>query len=255
MRRRRGMQSARDYTAEVVGRDVQDALMNRWRLLSQFPLGAKEVWETLIPPEIHKAANEVKAVFPSMLRYGNYFSIDWDEFQPRVRNPMWDFIRGENAQRMLTEKKVESFAPTSLQINLPSEDDDKFYIPRDQVFTFSHLPQHMKDQLIEWANATMKYHVQAVVLHQIVTRVFYNCNTMGQVKRVWPNLMNFFPLAARQKVEAMVKQSKLPEGFEYYQVKGEIFDPAHIEQFDMIITEALILPKTKLPEIGSLSYN
>jgi hypothetical protein len=220
--RRRGRQSQRDYSREVVSGEIEKAMINRMKLLSPFPLDPMEVHQAIIEPEIHAAAAIIQNWNGTMLERDHTLPIQW------------------------RTSSAPAYRPKLVMVTLPYTDYlDRPYMPDRPNFFMGGLPHVMREKLTAWAEGYIKHRTEMLAIKRLTDDVFNVCNTMGQVKRVWPNLMNFMPTEARQKVEAMVKQSKLPDGFEYNQAPGEIYHYKNIEAYDVIITEALILPYDK----------
>jgi hypothetical protein len=245
--RRRGRQSQRDYSREVVSGEIEKAMINRMKLLSPFPLDPMEVHQAIIEPEIHAAAAIIQNWNGTMLERDHTLPIQWrTSSAPVVTNPFANFARGQRGSVVLKDFMAAAYRPKLVMVTLPYTDYlDRPYMPDRPNFFMGGLPHVMREKLTAWAEGYIKHRTEMLAIKRLTDDVFNVCNTMGQVKRVWPNLMNFMPTEARQKVEAMVKQSKLPDGFEYNQAPGEIYHYKNIEAYDVIITEALILPYDK----------
>lgn len=254
MRRGRRRQSVRDYSRDVVSKEIRDALTNRWKLLSPFPLDPREIHQVVFTPEVHAAAKVIKEVVPSMLRHNNRLVLQWRSDAPMVANPLVPFIRGHYAEVVLNDFRMAQCRPTHIYVILPDENEEEYYLPGEQKFFVSRLPAAMREVLVPWAHSYIKHKLEEMALKKLTDQVFYACNTLGQVKRAWPNLMNFMPTEQRQKVEQMKCRSKMPEGFDQYQADGELFSYKNIEAYDTIITEALILPKMDTKLIAELAY-
>lgn len=235
--RRRHNQNVRDYSKDQVLQRVSEKLAGRHQLLAPCPFKPTDVYRFCWTKEERSAIRLLKERMPTILHKDDDMTLQWDTRPFIVRTEI---------------------APDQIPLNLYVKFPKPIPVPQTEIWRdgrdsimLSRLPDHLLDTIEEWAKRWAKLQIETTQVYEKVDRVFTNCNTMGQIHRLWPNLCSFLPERGQEVLRKMKVRSKLPEAVLHYADDDEenerpLLDlewrPEALRPYDAIITEALLLP-------------
>jgi len=113
------------------------------------------------------------------------------------------------------------------------------------------------DEVKEWANKFGNLTAEWRAVRQHADNVMRTANTLGQARRLWPELAEFFTRAQLDRAP-MQKSSPLPDGcytYSDYDDDGDeppkrtldaCWEPGYTDPLNLLVTEALMLPHPDL---------
>jgi hypothetical protein len=234
---RRRNQNVRDYSREHVLTNVKGKLNNRLHLFADPDISPLEVYRGLWNKDEAAALKALRQRYTTILREDSDFEVQWD-------------ISKFAYKPALAPGRV--FTPTKLYVYLPRE----LPVPQTEEWrsegnkvNLSQLPLPLQEKLIPWGKKFVQADVDTDLTIAKVDSCFSVCNTMGQIKRVWPNLCSFLPERAQEILRNAKVRSRLPEDVVETDLETgktvlvDDWNPKTLVPFDMIITESLILPE------------
>lgn len=236
--RRRHNQNVRDYSKSEVLERVGQRMVNRIGLLAPCPVEPKEIYRYLWTKEERAALRLLKSSMLTLLHRDTDLTLQWDVQDFLVETPFTD-----------RKKPLHLFVQFGAELPLPCTETWRSL--SDKV-GMSRLPASMVATLVEWGARWTRLEIEREQVYNKVDRVFSECNTMGQLHRVWPNLCSFLPERGQEIVRNMKVRSRLPKAMLHYDddkdpenehpILDEEWTPAALAPYDAIITEALLLP-------------
>jgi hypothetical protein len=251
---RRRQQNIRDYSSEHAMAKVRSKMLNRWKLLAPMPITPMMIYMGLFNKDEIRAILTLRKRLHSILREDNDIDIQWDCDKYTLAHPLL----------------AAAVAPHSMRVGLPVEvplpKSEEWRSDGDKVL-LSDFPDSVRAPMVDWSKLYIKQSIEYLAVEDKVSKCFSLCNTMGQVKRVWPNLCSFLPDRAQEVLRNAKVQSRYPDGvLDFSEVSGEEneyslaklnseWEPAALVPYDMLITEALVLTEADLPAIAvSVGY-
>ncbi len=235
--RGQGKKAQKYFAEQAVVNYANKLLYNRWKLLCPFPLEPANIYEALFTPEQHAAITLLDQTAPSIFEKRSEFTLQFDM-------PL--------AITVLDKKPRAQKLRVKLPVDLPLfESVSSFGLPA-QIVKLSSLPDRLRGPIYEWANDWVRAAVETRLTIDRLDRLFEVCNTMGQVKRVWPNACNLLKEQARAALAESKMQSPYPlavldihrdpvTGAERKSLKAD-WQPHSLAWYDDRLTEALCLP-------------
>jgi len=172
---------------ERIRQGIEAKLQNRMRALAPCPYSGEEVYAAFHTPAQHEAmALLMESLGEALLRVTENFRLQWDVTRiafngSPVRYLEIPFIDGTRPQNMMEVNR----------------------------YGMSLLPHDMRMGLLQWAaSVTQLYDEGAAVLKKL-GQLHTNTSTGGQMFRIWPELLMFFPPGAKDKVIARKAASPL----------------------------------------------
>lgn len=119
------------------------------------------------------------------------------------------------------------------------------------------------DEVVAWSDKFAAYTDDWRAVRKHADKVMSTANTLGQARRLWPELAEFF---TRQQLDRapMQKSSPLPEGcYEYEYGEGNeeptrkldpCWEPGFVDPLNMLISEALMLPHPDVNDSDDKSW-
>lgn len=244
MRRRHvGRESLRDYSASVVMGVVEAKLNTRFALLTPCPLDPMVVVNHQFTEEEHKAIATLRG--KGLLTTRDEIQINIDVPVNFDIPPEWQRVVGVvpgMAERQIVAKNIR----LKLAESVPMFATVPHYNRTVTTLNLSRQPSVFYDAALEWAKQYMTVSLQTHATKWKINRLFGICNTMGQVKRLWPSVVSFLPQEAQDKLQQQKARSRLPPEAYVVAEDGDRLSPEwHPETlayYEGIITEALLLP-------------
>lgn len=238
--RREPKPGSKDFAEQAVNEYATKLMYNRWKLLCPFDVKLDDIYHALFTPEQHKAIDHLLRTAPSVFDMRREVKIVFDT-KCRVK---------------VQDDRVTASA---LLITFPRQ-MVLFEEGRGNPVLLSQLPACLHDPIVEWGHRWITAAQETRNVLGKLTRLFQISNTMGHVKRVWPNAANLLPESALNKLAQAKVRSPYPEaaldcigykdnGDGIKQLREE-WKPATLEWYDTRLTEALCLPM----EDGSQSF-
>jgi hypothetical protein len=154
------------------------------------------------------------------------YSIDYQE---------WDML-----QTLRANPKIKNIIRTSRWIEVHGKASNiRVVVPMDQevpnlVVELTELPDDTQTTLFSWALKSNSLYNERVTLLEKITDLCQQCNTPGQVYRLWPELLTFMPPATQQAMHEAKAKSAIP---------SRLFDWQRPEPWmNDVLAQALILP-------------
>lgn len=221
-------QSFKDYATGSVRERVKNRLMNRHWLLGRCPLVASEIAALQFDPEQTAAIKTLRG--KGVLVQQREIRMEWDIPLELTKPPEGDEVWRPVAMHLYSPEPMVMFN------TIPRYSME---VPKLLV---SSLPDPLREAAVEWATNWLNLQMQSDVTCWKVTRALNVCNTIGQIKRLWPSLVGFLPQEAQDKLQAMKMQSRLPEDvLDGGKLRPE-WHPEVLAWYENIIVEALLLP-------------
>lgn len=110
---------------------------------------------------------------------------------------------------------------------------------------WGNLPEGARNYIVAWADYDFTLKQSGIAAHTHFEEVGDTVRTWGQLYRLWPSLLPLFPQELRHEILNKKAKSKIPEDILINPRTGtrrECFDPARIEETDMIFAEMMMLP-------------
>lgn len=237
-KRGEGKKGVKDFAETEVMTRATSILTNRWRMLSPFPLDPLDVYNAVFSPEQHRAIELLKRTMPSALHEGNEIRMTFDldayvVVQGRVPRPQMFSL-------MLPD-------------SMPLPDFGASYRKSRHEMLVSQLPPELRNPLQEWARQWLTAARETSETQAALKKLFNTCNTIGHIKRLWPNACNLLP----EKAQLVLRDAKVksPYPVDAYATQVDSngctsrlphIDPFwsrdNLAWFDDRLTEALCLP-------------
>ncbi len=235
MGRRRHRQSFKDYASGSVKERVQNRLRNRHWLLGRCPLVASEIAALQFGPEQTAAIKTLQG--KGVLVQRHELRMNWDlpltlDLPPELSATDCPNVTGVSPIAML----LTSPEPMVMFNTTPG------YNKKVTTLLVSNLPDVLRETAIEWATNWLNLQLQTNVTYWKVSRALDVCNTMGQIKRLWPSLVGFLPDEAQEKLRQMKMQSRLPDNVLDEGKLDPEWHPEVLAWYENIIVESLLLP-------------
>jgi hypothetical protein len=223
-----------DQDRSIVGKRIDRIMRQRRAILAPFPFVDEDVFWSLYDPAVVDRVRFLYKHMPNVLHRDTDFTVEVP-LHGKERTFVRFYLRdGSNCRRALPMPNV-------------GYSESEFKMRKDNQFY---------DGVVEWAG---KFRIltddwNRVRLH--ADSVMSTANTLGQARRLWPELAEFF---TRQQLDRapMQKTSPMPEGCYHYdyddannetkKLKSE-FEPGFTDPLNLLITEALMLPHPDLNE-------
>ena len=228
-RRHRHGLNVRDFVSKDLCATVNKLMDNRRRLLAPFPLDPDVLYEMVWTPK-ELDAMEVLSKHSDMLHMSSTF------------------------------KLVKPKSELVIHVHLPQGRPGNGY--RSEI-AWSRVPKEAQELILEWGKEWLALHKQQNQLINKLEDLSKQCNTYGQLYRLWPDLLGFFGERGKEKVEAAQMKSKLPDGVlivDYNEeghratvVLKEAYRPEAFEPFSTVIAECLMLPTHEGKEVATIS--
>jgi hypothetical protein len=240
-RNRNRKQNVRDYSKKEVEAAVDAKLHNRWMALAPDPVKAMELYDCLYTPQQHEAIG-VLSHFPDLLSEGQQFHLHFGGLDANYQFPM-----GPEGPWKMRVERLKVSMPVSRPLPSTHAAYGKFFAKH-----VSELPEHLMIPLLDWVPRWLQLKAETVAVSSKVESLFECCNTMGQIKRVWPNIVSFLPDRAQEILRNAKVQSPYPDDVMGYdesrdlegqtrQLKPE-WSPKYLAWHDRVLTEALLMP-------------
>jgi hypothetical protein len=245
IRRGRRKQNLKDFTKDSLIRHAKQLLYNRWMLLTPPPVEPDKVYDTLLTDEQHRAMELLDATMPSCLERGSQVNVIFD-VPAQIKTPIHNKIH---------EAKY-------LQLHLPNQR----ILPNTETYTGTRSPHHrflvsalpsdMRESLQEWARNWMRAQAETAEVIDKLDSLFTACNTLGQAKRIWPQITGLLTEQAQNKLAQAKVRSPYPDGVllrdpdvwddkaHNYKLIGlrKEWEPPALQWYDDRLTESLCLP-------------
>lgn len=236
-RRRRNTQNVKDFSHEALKKHATKLLNNRWQLLAPPPLDTNAMWDSLLTAEQHRAFTLIENTLPTALSKGTQLFMKFDI--PLVFEAPLAGTR---------------FKPDMLELTLPESrpiPDTNLRFSNGHPLYVSQLPREMRETLCEWVPKWLQAQGETYQVLAKLDELFKVCNTIGHIKRVWPNVATLLPERAQLKLaEAKVKSPYPPGALDtWYEENGtqksklkDEWKPEALAWYDERLTEAMCLP-------------
>jgi hypothetical protein len=241
-RRGEGAKGQKDFAAKVTKQYASRLMYNRWHMLCPFPLEKIDIYNALFSVEQHRAFDLLKRTVPSALSMGTKFNMTFD--------------MDVNVTVMGCRPRPQWFV-VDLDCEVPMPDTATWNGTPEHVFLVSQLPPHLREPIVEWGARWLTASRETKEVCGKLDKLFDICNTMGQIKRLWPNACNLLPEAAQAKLREAKVKSPYPDavlevayrddGKEIALLSDE-WKPEKLDWYDDRLTEALCLPMTNPAE-------
>lgn len=229
-----GRQTIKDFSHEALKKHAMKLLYNRWQLLTPVPLEPNDMWNALLTEEQHKAFAHIQETMPTALSCGTQLFLKFD-LPLTCKAP----ITGT------------AYKPDVVELTLPESrpipDTNVRYGQSHKLFV-SQLPREMRAALLEWIPRWLWTQGETNQVLAKLDELFKVCNTMGHVKRVWPNVATMLPERAQLKLAEAKVKSPYPPGVlepdgdtQHWKLKPE-WRPEALAWYDERLTEAMCLP-------------
>jgi hypothetical protein len=177
----------------------------------------------------------LQAKFPGLVNEDNSFQLVFKTKRP-IRVP----VDGDNSWPLSVDVLV-----LTLPEPRPMPETCKNYSQQHPyVFMANSLPSELLRPIVAWVPRWLQCMAETAVVKTKLDSLFKHCNTMGQVKRVWPNICSFLPERAQEKLRNAKVQSPYPTSM--LDDEGRLkaaWLPETLAWYDRIITESLLLPE------------
>lgn len=215
MRRKSKAKKFKEQLDNQFSETVDAAMKRRHILMAPFPLDPEAVYAKMWSEEEREA---IRVLSPrSMMRSARvlYFNVP---------------TTGEGRARV------------SLSIG------DEKPICASQSLEWGLFTKEEKQKIREWVRMWSQYARDTKNVQGAVADVVTVCNTLGQVARIWPDLVNFMSESQREVIKAMSVKAPYPREAMYVDNSGrsmpyERYAPARFEKMNMLLAEALMLPE------------
>lgn len=234
-----GRCSLREYSADFINDRVSLLLANRQALLASCPFSPMELYElTLSREQLDWIARAKSFGLGAMLYHSPRIIIPWQPARPPNQH------RGSLMQ---PAAPICEGGPsvTHLKVTLPKA------MPWFQGnahgvlygIAVTEFPSEACQTLLDWGMRWARMEQEQAIIKDTVRKLSVDCNTFGQILRIWPALEGFLPPQALSKVKGQKIKSKLPAGV--FDTEGKLlrmYQRDVLDLYEMAISEALILP-------------
>lgn len=242
---RRNHKNVRDHELDEVRAKLARRMYERQQILAPCPVTPKEIYRHLWRADERAALRVLNHSMSSVLNREDDLTLAWDVDKFQLEVPFGSYG--------VTRMPKALFIRFGSELPLPNTDS---WRSRSDKPGLSRLPPQMVEALIEWSKRWMRMDLEQEEVTNKAHSIFANCNTMGQVHRIWPNLCNFMSPRGRSILEKAKVRSKLPDGVIRFNdstgkyVLDPAWHPSALVPFDALITEALLLPDMSDDEYG-----